>query len=268
LVLRRPIWLGVTTSTKPRPARVSEGWLLRRYLHDGDPIARERLIESMMPLARRLAAGYRRPRFEQDLLQAALYGLAKAIDRWDESRGVSLRSYAIPTMHGEIRRWLRDQSWSVRLPRPLQERVLAVTRVSETLRAESGRAPTVNEIGAELGLTTDDILEALQAGRAYAISTLDAPLADGRGETLLDIIGGDDERLGRAEEIASLSSLRDLLDERDRRMLKLRFIDDLSQSQIAGHMGCSQMQVSRVLQRALARLRDGAHDPADGVVST
>jgi len=245
-----------------QPARVSEEWLLRRYLHERDLVAREHLVQSMLPLARRIAVGYHRPRFEQDLVQAALFGPTKAIDRWDESRGVSLRSYAIPTMHGEIRRWLRDHSWGVHIARPLQERVLAVSRTVEALQSSSGRPPTAVEIGAELGMDEDVVVEALQAGRAYAAMALDMPLGEAGGATLLDVIGHDDERFERVEELASLKSLRGVLGDRDRRMLHLRFVDDLSQSQIAAHMGCSQMQVSRLLRDTLDRLRFAAQGPA------
>jgi RNA polymerase sigma-B factor len=131
-----------------------------------------------------------------------------------------------------------------------------VTRVSDALRARTGRAPTVDAIASELSMTTADVLEALQAGRAYGAASLEAPLADDEGGTLADVIGGDDERLALVEEIATLGTLRGLLDDRDRRVLELRFVEDLTQSQIAERVGCSQMQVSRVLRRALTRLSD------------
>jgi RNA polymerase sigma-B factor len=248
-------------------AQVSEEWLLRRYLHKRDLVARERLVQSMLPLARRVVASYGRRRFDQDLVQAALFGLTKAIDRWDESRGVPLRSYAIPTMHGEIRRWLRDQSWAVHVARPLQERVLAVSRTVEALQSRSGRSPTAAEIAAALSLDEEAVIDALQAGRAYDAMALDMPLAEAGGDTLLDLVGDDDARFERIEEIASLRTLRGLLDARERRLLHLRFVDDLSQSQIAASMGCSQMQVSRLLRATLDRLRAAANGEPDRRVS-
>jgi len=246
---------------KRAPGRYSEEWLLRRYHRDGDLLARERLVQSMLPLVRRIVVGYGRPRFSQDLVQAALFGLTKAIDAWDESRGVALRNYAIPTMHGEIRRWLRDHSWAVHIPRPLQERVLAVSRTVESLQSSTGRPPTAGEVGAELGIDEDGVLEAMEAGRAYAATALDMPLGEPDGCSLLDVLGQDDQRLERVEDIVSLRSLRNVLDDRARRMLHLRFVHGLSQSQIAARMGCSQMQVSRQLRSTLERLRAAAHGP-------
>jgi len=248
-------------------AQVSEDWLLRRYLHEHDLVARERLVQSMVPLAQRVAASYGRRRFDQDLVQAALFGLTKAIDRWDESRGVPLRSYAMPSMHGEVLRWLRDHAWAVHVARPLQERVLAVSRTIDALQSRSGRSPTAAEIAAALSMDEDGVVEALQAGRAYEAMALDMPLAETDGNTLLDLIGSEDERFERIDEIASLSSLRGVLDDRERQLLHLRFVDELSQSQIAASMGCSQMTVSRLLRTTLERLRAAANGESDRRVS-
>jgi RNA polymerase sigma-B factor len=234
---------------------VSEQWLLNRYRSCGDRAARERLVAAMMPLVRRVASGYGHPRHQEDLVQAACLGLVKAIDRWDAGRGHALRSYAIPTMHGEVRRWLRDHSWAVHVPRPLQEQVLAVTRATAVLRGRDGRSPTAEEIATHLEMDIEQVLEALQAGRAYGAASLEAPLnGDPDAGTLADVIGGDDELLDRAERVASLGSLKDLLDDRDREILRLRFVEDLTQTQIADCIGCSQMQVSRLLRRAIDRL--------------
>jgi RNA polymerase sigma-B factor len=236
-------------------APVSERWLLRRYRDTNDRVARERLVEAMMPLVRRLVSGYGHPRHQEDLLQAACLGLTKAIERWDPARGPELRTYAIPTMHGEVRRWLRDHSWAIHVPRPLQERVLAVTRATGELRTRDGRSPTAVQIAEHLVMPLEDVLEALQAGRAYGAASLEAPLGgDPEAGTLGDMLGAEDERLDRAEQVASLGSLRDLLDDRDREVLRLRFVEDLTQSEIADRIGCSQMQVSRLLRRSLDRL--------------
>jgi RNA polymerase sigma-B factor len=238
---------------------VSEQWLLRRYRGAGDRAARERLVAGMMPLVRRVASGYGHPRHQEDLVQAACLGLVKAIDRWDPHRGHALRSYAIPTMHGEVRRWLRDHSWAVHVPRPLQEQVLAVTRAIAELRGRDGRTPTGEQIAAHLQMELEDVLEAIQAGRAYGAASLEAPLnGDPDAGTLADVLGDDDDLLDRAERVASLHSLRDLLDDRDREILRLRFVEDLTQTQIADCIGCSQMQVSRLLRRALDRLSERA----------
>jgi RNA polymerase sigma-B factor len=245
-----------------RHTPVTERWLLERYRRHGDLAARERLIQAMLPLVHSIVSRYRHPRHEEDLFQAAALGLTKAIDRFDPSRGVELRSYAIPTMHGEVRRWLRDNAWSVHMPRPLQERVLAVTGATERLASRDGRAPSAQQVAAELQMDLEDVLEALQAGRAYAASSLQAPLdVEGGTATLSDTVGGDDPRLARAEEMAMLARARGVLDEKELEVLRLRFVDDLTQSEIARRVGCSQMQVSRILRRSLDRLASAVERP-------
>ena len=158
-------------------------------------------------------------------------------------------------MHGEVRRWLRDHSWAIHVPRPLQERVLAVTRATGELRTRDGRSPTAGQIAERLVMPLEDVLEAL-AGRPRVRRRLaQAPLGgDPEAGTLGDMLGAEDERLDRAEQVASLGSLRDLLDDRDREVLRLRFVEDLTQSEIADRIGCSQMQVSRLLRRSIDRL--------------
>jgi len=237
---------------------ISERWLLQRYRRDGDLAAREQLVASLMPLVHGIVSRYHHPRHEDDLTQAAALGLVKAIDRFDAARGVELRSYAIPTMHGEVRRWLRDNAWSVHMPRPLQERVLAVTGATERLSSANGRPPTPQQLATHLDLPVEDVLEALLAGRAYGAASLDTPLGDeADAATLAELVGDEDPRLERAERIATLSRLRRLLDDDEREVLRLRFVEDLTQSQIAARVGCSQMQVSRILRRTLDRLGDG-----------
>jgi RNA polymerase sigma-B factor len=241
---------------------VSERWLLQRYRRDGDRVARERLVGMMMPLVHSVVARYHHPRHEDDLVQAACLGLTKAIDRFDGSRGVELRSYAIPTMHGEVRRWLRDNAWSVHMPRPLQERVLLVTSTIDALSRRDGRSPAAQDVATELNLELEEVLEALQAGRAYSSTSLETPLGDEEGAaTLADVLGEDDPRLERAECIAMLSRTRGLLDDREREVLHLRFVEDLTQTQIAARVGCSQMQVSRILRRSLDLLGEAAQRP-------
>jgi RNA polymerase sigma-B factor len=247
----------------PQPATspISEQWLLERYRTQGDRSARDELVQRMTPLVRRVAGAYHAHGHEDDLMQVAWLGLVKAIDRYDPSFGTPLRTYAIPTMYGEVRRYLRDHSWAVRVPRPLQERVLIVTKAVDRLTAREGRAPTAQQVADEIGLDLEETLEALQAGSAYAASSLDAPAGrpdDGGDRTVADTIGYDDERLDRAEDVAALHDLRDVLDERDRKVLYLRFVCDRTQTEIAGEIGCSQMQVSRILRRALARLAERA----------
>jgi RNA polymerase sigma-B factor len=247
--------------------QVSERWLLERYRRHGDLAARERLIEAMLPLVHSIVSRYRHPRHEDDLFQAAALGLTKAIDRFDPARGVELRSYAIPTMHGEVRRWLRDNAWSVHMPRPLQERVLAVTGATERLASRDGRAPSAQQVAEELDVELEDVLEALQAGRAYGAASLQAPLdVEGGAATLSDVVGGDDPRLARAEEIAMLARARGVLGEAELEVVRLRFVEDLTQSEIARIVGCSQMQVSRILRRCLDLLASAVEHPPAPVV--
>ncbi len=243
---------------------VSEQWLLERYRRHGDASARDELVRRMLPLVRRVANAYHARGHEDDLMQVAWLGLVKAIDRYDPSFGTPLRTYAVPTMYGEVRRYLRDHSWAVRVPRPLQERVLAITKAVERLTSVDGRSPTPQQIADDLDMELEDVLEALQAGTAYTATSLDAPagrLEDG-DRTVADSVGSDDERLTLAEEVADLRGLRHLLDERDRRALYLRFVCDMTQTEIAAELGCSQMQVSRILRRALSRLSEKANAPA------
>jgi RNA polymerase sigma-B factor len=241
---------------------VSERWLLERYRRHGDLVARERLVEAMLPMVRRIVARYRHPRHEEDLFQAAALGLAKAIERFDPSRGVELRTYAIPTMHGEVRRWLRDNAWSVHMPRPLQERVLAVTATTERLASRDGRSPSAAQVADALQMELEDVLEALQAGRAYGAASLQAPIdADGTSATLAEVVGDVDPRLERAEQRATLARARGVLSETELEIMRLRFVDDLTQSEIARIVGCSQMQVSRILRRCLDLLARAVERP-------
>jgi RNA polymerase sigma-B factor len=246
--------------SRPPGPGPSEAWLLARYHRHRDPAAREELVRRMMPLVRRVATSYGTRGHGDDLEQVAALGLVKAIERYDPDFGVPLRTYAIPTMFGEVRRYLRDHAWAVRVPRPLQERVLEVTKAVDRLSTTTGRAPTPQEVADEVGCDLEQALEALQAGSAYAAVSLDAPSggAEDGDRTVGDTVGYDDERIGRAEQVAVLRSLRDVLDDRDREVLYLRFVEDLTQTEIARRIGVSQMQVSRLIRRALNRLGERA----------
>jgi RNA polymerase sigma-B factor len=236
---------------------VSEQWLLRRYRRHGDRAAREELVRRLAPLVRHVAGAYNAHGHGDDLRQVAFLGLTKAIDHYDPRYGVPLRSYAVPTMHGEVRRYLRDHSWAVHLARPLKERVLAVTRCSERLAAHDGRSPPPQRIADELELELEDVLEAMQAASAYSAASLEAPTAGSDGEAgavVGDTLGYQDAGFDRAEELAVLSDLSPSLGAGERRVLYLRFVRDLTQTEIAREIGCSQMQVSRLLRRSLDRL--------------
>jgi RNA polymerase sigma-B factor len=247
------------TRTASRP---SEAWLLRRYQRHGDTAARDELVQRMMPLVRTIARGYGDRVRREDLEQVAALGLVKAIERYDPAFGGSLRQYAVPTMSGEVRRYLRDHSWMVRPPRKLQERVLAVTKATRRLTAATGRPPTPQQIAAEIDCDAEQVLEAMQAAQAYSGKSLDAPTSGDDERGLADTLGGEDERLARVEHAVTLRSLRDVLDEEERRLLHLRFVEDRTQVEIAGVIGVSQMQVSRLLRRSLGRLAQTASQAA------
>src|SRR3954463_16241434 len=246
------------TAPTALPNGPSETWLLERYKRNGDTGAREELMRRMMPLVHRIATAYGARGHADDLEQVAALGLVKAIDRYAPSSGVPLRTYAIPTMFGEGRRYLRDHAWAMRVPRPLQERVLEITKATERLSATHGRSPTPQELAEELDCTIEEVLEGLQAGSAYTAVSLESPMGGGDepDRTLADTIGYDDDRIDRAEQVAALRSLRGVLDDRDRQVLYLRFVEDLTQTEIARRVGVSQMQVSRLIRRSLSRLQE------------
>lgn len=229
----------------------------------GDTRARERLAERYLPLARRLARRYQRSEEPlEDLVQVASLGLLKAIDRFDASRDVAFSSFAVPTILGELKRHFRDRTWSVRVPRDLQELALRVDRVASELSLEKHRAPTVPELAEALDATEEQVLEALRAAGAYHAGSLDAPRpgrgdVDAPGGTLADALGDEEDGFARAEERATLAPLLAHISSRERLVLTLRFGEDLTQAEIGERIGVSQMQVSRLIRQALVRLRAG-----------
>jgi RNA polymerase sigma-B factor len=236
-----------------------ESELFTRLRRDGDPHARELLVRRFTPLARSLARRYAHTSepFE-DLVQVASLGLLKALERFDPERGIAFASFAVPTILGELRRYFRDSSWGVHVPRDLQEQALKVAGAQEELAKLCGRAPTVNELAVYLELDTELVLDALQAGQAYEAVPLDAPAgsADGdQGVTHLDTLGAEDERYGWVELDATVAVALKSLPARERAIIRLRFIEELSQAEIAHRIGISQMQVSRLLRRSLQQLR-------------
>ena len=253
----------------PTPARGAERTredreLFLRY-RDGDPQAREQLIERFLPLARQLARRYQRASEPlDDLLQVASMGLIKAIDRFDADRDIAFSSYAVPTILGEIKRHFRDRTWAVRVPRDLQELTLKVDRAVGDLSDQLRRQPSVSEIGAAVGADEENVLEALQAGGAYRAVSFEAPRGNAAGggdediTTLADSIGVDEAGFDRAEERATLARLLSSVTPREREVLRMRFEEDMTQAEIGTVIGVSQMQVSRVIRQALARLRAAA----------
>jgi RNA polymerase sigma-B factor len=223
-----------------------------------DPGARDALVERFLPLARQLARRYwRTDEPLDDLVQVASLGLLKAIDRFDPSRPVSFSSYAVPTILGEIKRYFRDRTWSLHVPRDLQELALRIDRAVGTLSRELQRSPSVPELAEAVSATEEQVLEALDASAAYRTASIDAPRSDSEeaGETVGDAFGSEESGYHLAEDRATLERLLKTLTEREREVLRLRFEHDLTQAEIGERIGVSQMQVSRLLRQTLARLR-------------
>ncbi len=219
------------------------------------PALRDRVIEAWLPLAQHLARRYAgRGEPSDDLFQVAVVGLIKAVDRYDHTRGIDFAAYAIPTVLGEIKRHFRDRTWSIRVPRRLQELRLAISAANSELAHSLGRAPTVADIAAHLKVTEEEVLEGLEGGRAYAATSLSTPVDDGTLE-LGDTLGAEDKGFELTEHLVSLKPALALLDERERTILSMRFYGNLSQSEIGEQLGISQMHVSRLLSRAVAKLR-------------
>lgn len=254
------------TASKRRPNQMAVGAgrmdtceLFERWQQGGDRQARDELVRRFLPLARKLArrySGAREP-FE-DLLQVASLGLVKAVDRYDSSRGTAFSSFAVPTILGELKRYFRDLGWAVHVPRGAQERAVKVEETRQQLSAKTGRAPTVSELAEYLEYSIEDVLDALETARAHHASSLDAPYDDGEsdGGTVVDSFGGDDPGLHLVEERVTVAAAARHLSVRERQVLLLRFGRDLTQTQIAESVGVSQMQVSRILRRATARLSE------------
>ena len=226
----------------------------------GDKSARDELIESYVPLAQRLAGRYRNSgESMDDLRQVANLGLVGAVDRYEPATGPFL-PFAIPTILGELRRHFRDKRWAMRVPRSLQERTLEVTRAVDHLFTELGRSPTPRDVAKRTGLKLEEVLEAMDASTAYSPAPLDAPMgADEDGtRTLADTIGSEESRYELVELGNSVAPAFRELPEREQVILRLRFVDDLTQAEIADRVGISQMHVSRLIRHALGRMAAAA----------
>jgi RNA polymerase sigma-B factor len=241
-----------------RDPKIDQEQLFIAWRRDRDRSAQELLLERYMPLARSLARRYGRTSepFE-DLLQVASLGLVKAIDRYELERGHSFAAFAVPTILGEMRRYFRDAGWATHVPRAAKERALAVRNAVDRLRGASGRTPTANQLAEYLELDIEQVLDALVALEAYETYSLEARRCGGDEEGLsyAETLGDEDERYELIECDVTLRSVLTEIAPRERRILRLRFVDDLTQSEIAERVGISQMQVSRVLRRSLERLR-------------
>jgi RNA polymerase sigma-B factor len=233
--------------------------LLARYHLEGDIAARQQLIERFLPLARKIVRTFERPgESTDDLMQVASIGLVKAVDRFELERGTAFSSFAVPTIVGELKRYLRDSGWDVHVPRATQERALRVSQALGDLSHTLGRSPTPKEIAEATGLEHEEVLEGMEAGMAYDSLSLDMPGTDEPdGPSYAERIAVDEGGYELAEYSATIGPKLRALPPRDRLVLQLRFVEDLTQSEIAERIGVSQMHVSRLIRQALERLRDG-----------
>jgi RNA polymerase sigma-B factor len=237
--------------------------LLRRYHEAGDLAARRELVERFLPFARDLALRYSyTDEPVDDLVQVACLGLLKAIDRYDLARGSRFTSYAAPTILGELKRHFRDKGWALHVPRDLQERALRANRETESLAKRLGRSPSVREVAGAVGCSSEQVLEALEAASSYETASLDAPAVrdggDGDCAVLVDLIGAEDDGFDAVVERDAIAETWRSLPDLERRVLELRFVHDLTQREIGGRIGFSQMHVSRLLRRALTTLESAA----------
>ncbi|MFD5802064.1 RNA polymerase sigma factor SigF [Streptomyces sp. NPDC127020] len=233
-------------------------------LEEGTPeyqYARNTLIEMNMSLVRFAAARFRSrgPEETEDIVQVGMIGLIKAIDRFELTREVEFTSFSVPYIVGEMKRFFRDTSWAVHVPRRLQEARMQLARATEELSSRLGRTPTTKELSELMSLPEDEVVEARLASNGYNSSSLDAAINGSEdGESALaDFIGADDTALGLVEDFHALAPMISELDERDRQIIHWRFVDELTQKEIGERLGVSQMHVSRLISRLLARLREG-----------
>jgi RNA polymerase sigma-B factor len=235
--------------------------LFAAWAQSRDEAARDELIERYLPLARKLASRYAASREPfDDLVQVASLGLVKAVERFDPGHGTAFTSFAVPTIVGELKRHFRDTTWTVQVSRRTQERARAVITAQRLLGA-IGRSPTVDELAEFLGWNEEEVLEGLQASFAYTAVSLDAPAGRSDGDadqapSLFEVVGEEDDRLEQVDARATLGQAVRRLPKLERRILYLRYGEDLSQREIAHRVGVSQMHVSRLLRRALAGLRE------------
>jgi len=232
--------------------------LFREYARTKDLEVRERLVLAHMGLAKYLAGKFAyRGEPVEDLIQVAQVGLLQAIDRYDPARGVAFSTYATATIVGEIKRYFRDKTWAIHVPRRLRELNNSLMRAVDRLSASLGRSPTIGEIAEDSGVPFEDILEALEVGRAYNPASLEADIGgDGHedGASLSDYIGAEDPELRRTDDRHTIEEALASLPDRERTIVRMRYYEERSQVEIAKHLGISQMHVSRIQREALRRL--------------
>jgi len=239
--------------------------LFLRYQATRDAALRAEIVTRHLPLARSLARSFDTSRVPfDDLMQVASIGLIKAVERYDPAFGTAFSTFAVPTIRGEIQRYFRDHTWGVRPPRDLQERALALLKASDQIRGELGRSPTAAELAERVGATVEEVLEGLYAGQARDGDPIEQP-ADDRDDGLpyRDSFGVDDSGYDRVDSAVTAHTLLTQLTVLERRVLHLRFNQDLTQDEVGQLLGCSQMQVSRIQRAAMSKLAQIAEQGAD-----
>jgi RNA polymerase sigma-B factor len=243
----------------PREHLADEAALWKRFEETGDPAIREELVERNLPFAKRLARRYRGASESfDDLLQVASLALVNAVDRFDPARGIPFSAFASPTILGELKRHFRDRAWTVRVPRGLHDRMAQVDKAISELTEKLQRSPSIAEIAEKLEIEPTDVLEVMEANHNRRPLSLDRPVGGDESEEAqpADWIGAEDKNFELVEGRVALDAALPHLDERERLVLRLRFVEDMTQSQIADRIGHSQMHVSRILRRALEKVRE------------
>jgi RNA polymerase sigma-B factor len=242
----------------PGEGLAAEAMLWRRLRDQSDPAAREELVRRYLPFAKNLALRYRGASESfDDLLQVANLGLVNAVDRFDPARGTPFAAFASPTILGELKRHFRDRVWTVRVPRGLHDRMAEVEKATTALTVELQRSPSVSEIAAKLEIEPAEVLEVLEANHNRRPLSLDRPVGGEDDESpASEWVGDEDEGYELVDDKLALEGVLPQLDDRERLILRLRFVEDMTQSQIAEQIGHSQMHVSRILRRTLERIRE------------
>jgi RNA polymerase sigma-B factor len=255
-----------TQETSADRVRDDQELLLLRYSRSRDPLLRDRLVVSHQKLVRYLASKFSsRGEPLDDLIQVGMIGLINAIDRYEPGRGLKFTTYATPTIIGEIQRYFRDKTWSLRVPRRVKELNQTAAKAQDSLRGKLGRAPTVQEVATMIGATEEETLEAMELGNAHDTLSLDSKVSDGDNNsvTLAEFVGGEDSALQAVSTYADLNHAIDSLDPRERAVIIHYYLNDIPQSEVATRLNISQMHVSRLQKRALEHLRNFMNEESE-----
>ncbi|OYD06775.1 RNA polymerase sigma factor SigB [Paludifilum halophilum] len=250
-------------STRPQKQDLTDEEILdmiRRYQEEADPQIQARLVDQYTDLVETLASKFSKGTepFE-DLTQVGMIGLLAALRRYDSSYGRSFESFAVPTIVGEIKRYIRDKTWSVHVPRRIKELGPRIKKAVEELTTQLQRSPRVDEIAEYLQVSTEEVLETMEMGRSYNAVSVDSPIeanSDGSHVTLLDLVGNNDNGFNQVDQQMLLQRAFQVLNERERDIIRMTFFENMSQKHAGEQLGISQMHVSRLQRRALRKLRE------------